>query len=48
MFRERVRNRDQACVVSGATGGALFLGQEACHIIPRSHFTFVSPLYLLH
>jgi len=38
-FRERVRERDQDCKLSGARGGPNYVALEACHIIPRSHYT---------
>jgi len=44
-FRERVRLRDGACVISQYNTSLLgFLGLEAAHIIPRSHFEYVRPL----
>ena len=43
-FRERVRERDQVCVVSRIDARPWYYGQNTCHIIPRSHFSFVRRL----
>src|SRR5271170_4361441 len=47
-FRHRVRARDRVCMISGHDlSFANFIGQNVCHIIPRSHSEFVSPSVLL-
>ena len=40
-IRERAHERDQVCVVSGVDAQPWYYGQNACHIIRRSHFQFV-------
>ena len=42
-FMERVRARDQHCVISGWSA-PFYTGLEACHIIPRNHSGRVSDL----
>ena len=45
-FRDRVRARDQRCVIS-LTDTSLFqfIGLQAAHIIPRSHSRYVIILF---
>jgi hypothetical protein len=41
-FRERIRARDQRCVISFTdTSLFQFIGLETAHIIPRSHSRYV-------
>lgn len=40
-FRNRVRARDGVCVISRIDSRPWYFGQNTCHIIPRSHFSFV-------
>jgi hypothetical protein len=40
-FRDRVRQRDQIWVISGSDARPFFIGQNACHIIQRSHYNHV-------
>jgi len=47
-FRERIRERDRACVITGANPAGLFVGVESCHIIPRSHHTWVGLAIVLN
>jgi hypothetical protein len=43
-FRERIRNRDRECVISGY-GHARFVSLQACHIVPRAdHGTVIGPV----
>lgn len=47
-FRHRVQARDRVCMISGHDlSFANFIGQNVCHIIPRSHSEFASPSVLL-
>lgn len=43
-FRERVRERDQVCVISRKDARPWYFGQNSCHIMPRSHFSFVKTM----
>jgi hypothetical protein len=41
LFRDRVRQRDQICKLSGTDTRPSYNGLDACHIIPRSHHSYV-------
>jgi len=41
VFRERVRNRDQTCRITGAHARAMFVALAACHIIPGNYYAAV-------
>jgi hypothetical protein len=49
IFKDRVRERDRRCVISSLdTSGLGWVNLEACHIIPRSHASYVtSPLKVM-